>query len=71
MPKSISRRELVTRFRKLGFDGPFSGGRHLFMVKGRLKVRIPNPHGKDIPTFLVNEILKQAGIAKKEWDSLL
>jgi len=71
MPKSISRRELVIRFRKLGFDGPYSGGRHLFMAKGELKVHIPNPHGKDIPTFLVNEILKQAGIAKKEWDSLL
>ncbi|MBI4158423.1 MAG: type II toxin-antitoxin system HicA family toxin [Candidatus Yanofskybacteria bacterium] len=68
MPKAISHRELVKKFRKLGFDGPYSGGRHLFMVKGLLKIRIPNPHGKDIPAFLVNEILRQAGILKKEWD---
>jgi len=68
MPKNISHRELVSRFRKLGFDGPYSGGRHLFMVKGELKVRIPNPHGKDISVSLVNEILKQAGISKKDWD---
>jgi len=54
MPRNLSHRELVIKFRKLGFDGPYSGGRHLFMVKGALRVRIPNPHGKDIPTFLVN-----------------
>ena len=68
MPKNVSHRELVRRFRELGFDGPYSGGRHLFMIKGKLKVHIPNPHGKDISTSLVNEILKQAGISKKEWD---
>jgi len=71
MVKNISWRKLIQKFRRLGFDGPYSGGRHLFMAKGKLKVHIPSPHGKDIPTFLVNEILKQAGIAKKEWDSLL
>ena len=60
MPKNISYRELVRRFRKLGFDGPYSGGRHLFMVKNELKVHIPNPHGKDISVFLINEILRQA-----------
>ena len=68
MPKTISRRELVRKFRKFGFDGPYSGGRHLFMVKGPLKIRVLKPHGKDIPAFLVNEILRQAGISKKEWD---
>ena len=36
MPKNISWRKLVQRFRKLGFDGPYSGGRHLFMIKGEL-----------------------------------
>jgi len=68
MPKNISHRELIRKFRKLGFDGPYSGGRHLFMVKVGLKVRIPNPHGKDVPAFLVSEILRQAGISKKNWD---
>jgi hypothetical protein len=40
----ISRRELIRRFRRLGFEAPISGGRHQFMMKGSLKVRIPNPH---------------------------
>ena len=70
MPKNISWRKLVQKFRKLGFDGPYSGGRHLFMVKDKLKVHIPNPHRSDISKELVAEILKQAGISSKEWDSI-
>ena len=48
MPKPISRRELIRKFQALGWDGPFSGGKHSFMIKGAHKVRIPNPHGGDI-----------------------
>ena len=40
----------------------------LFMIKGKLKVHIPNPHRGDISTGLVAEILRQAGISKKEWE---
>lgn len=68
MPKNISWRKLIKKFRRLGFDGPYSGGRHLFMVKESLKVHIPNPHGKDISKYLVAEILRQGEISAKEWD---
>ena len=38
------------------------------MVKGELKIRIPNPHQmKDVSESLMNEILRQAGISKDEW----
>ncbi|MFA6158030.1 MAG: type II toxin-antitoxin system HicA family toxin [Candidatus Paceibacterota bacterium] len=67
MPKSISLKRLILKFRELGFDGPYSGGRHLFMSKGTLKVRVPNPHKGDISAGLVTEILRQAGISKTEW----
>lgn len=68
---SISRRELIRKFKALGFKGPFSGGRHQFMVRGQQKIRIPNPHRSgDVSISLVKEILRQAGITKKEWDSL-
>jgi predicted RNA binding protein YcfA (HicA-like mRNA interferase family) len=64
----VSRRELVRRFRSLGFTGPVSGGRHQFMQKGSLKVRIPNPHGSGaIDGPLVREILSQAGIRLDDW----
>ena len=61
---------MVRKFRKLGFDGPYSGGRHLFMVKGNLKIRIPNPHRSDINKHLVTEILRQAGISSEDWDNV-
>ncbi len=68
MIKSISWKNLVKRFQELGFDGPFSGGRHLFMSKDSLKVRIPNPHGSDISKALLSEILRQAGISRDTWN---
>jgi len=69
MAKPISRRELIRRFRSLGFTGPISGGRHEFVEKGELKVRIPNPHKSgNIDWSLVKEILRQAGIKTTDWD---
>ena len=68
MPKGSSWRKLVAKFRRLGFDGPYSGGRHLFMVKDELKVRIPSPHRGDISKHLIAEILRQAGITVQEWE---
>lgn len=70
MPKNISWRKLVQNFQKLGFEGPYSGGKHLFMKKGFLKIHIPSKHKGDISAGLVNEILRQAGIDKNEWDKL-
>lgn len=67
---SISRREVVRKFKALGFEGPFSGGRHQFMVKDQLKIRVPNPHGSgDISGGLLSEILRQAGVSRTEWDN--
>lgn len=69
MPSTIQRRELIRKFRSLGYSGPFSGGKHQFMIKGQKKIRIPNPHGSgDIHIGLVIEILRQAGISSDEWD---
>ncbi len=68
MIKSISWAKLVKKFRSLGFDGPYSGGRHLFMVQGGFKIRIPNPHKGDISKSLVLEILRQADISVDEWN---
>jgi len=40
------------------------------MAKDSLKVHIPSKHQGDISAGLVSEILRQAGINKKEWDKL-
>lgn len=63
----VSRTELVRRLRKLGFEGPFSGGNHGFMVRGPITVRVPNPHGSDIGVGLLKRILIQAGLSTDEW----
>ena len=69
MPKPISRREMLRRFKALGWDGPYSGGSHMFMRKGSLVVRIPNPHGGDIDWSLMKRILAQAEINPGQWDA--
>jgi hypothetical protein len=38
------------------------------MVKGTLKIRIPNPHRGDISKHLIAEILRQADIDPSEWE---
>jgi predicted RNA binding protein YcfA (HicA-like mRNA interferase family) len=70
MVASISRKELIRKFRILGYSGPFSGGKHQFMIKGTQKIRIPNPHSSDITTHLLKEILHQAGISSQEWENM-
>ena len=72
MPKfgPIKRKDLIRYLRQLNFTGPFSGGKHQFMVKENLKVKIPNPHKSDIDKNLLNEILKEIGIDKTKWEEL-
>jgi predicted RNA binding protein YcfA (HicA-like mRNA interferase family) len=66
----ISHSKLIRALKKAGFDGPYSGSDHAFMQKSDLTVRIPNPHGSDIGPYLLAEILRQAGISRKEWERL-
>jgi len=66
----IKREELIRYLRVLGFEGPYSGKKHQFMLKGVVRLRIPNPHQKDIGRELLSRILKQAGIDKETWEKL-
>jgi len=66
----VSWRELVRQLSKLGFSGPFWGGKHPFMVQGSLKLHIPRDHGKDISDPLLREILRQAGVDPKRWKAV-
>jgi predicted RNA binding protein YcfA (HicA-like mRNA interferase family) len=65
----IRRRELIACLRRLGFAGPFGGGKHDFMQKGNLVVTIPNPHRGDIGPKLLAILLRQAGISRATWES--
>ena len=58
---------LVKRLNKLGFEGPYSGGKHPFKVKKDLVLTIPNPHKAIISVDLLSRILRQAKISREEW----
>ena len=66
----IKRAELIRYLQILGFEGPFSGGKHQFMLKGVIRLRLPNPHRRDVGRELLSRILKQAGVDKDRWEKL-
>ncbi|MDM7996468.1 MAG: type II toxin-antitoxin system HicA family toxin [Acidobacteriota bacterium] len=64
-----SRRDLIKRLRRLGFEGPYSGGRHEFMLRGIRRLTLPNPHRSEIGVDLLSRLLRQAEIGHEEWES--
>ena len=63
----LSWREFVRRLRELGFEGPYSGGKHPQMRRGVVTVIIPNPHEGDVSVDLLKRLLRQAGVSREEW----
>ena len=66
--KPTTNKDLIKRLQSFGFDGPFPGGKHRFMLKGKIRLTMPNPHRKEISVDLLFRILRQAGISKEEWE---
>ena len=65
---SVSRRKPLTSLLRLGFTGPYSGGRHKFMARGDLVLTIPNPHSGGIGVGHLVAILRQAGVTRAAWE---
>ena len=68
----IKRRDLIYYLRRLGFEGPYPGGNHQYMVKIKESITlwIPNPHQGDIGEALLVRLLKQAKIDRATWERL-
>jgi hypothetical protein len=68
------RREFIRRLRSLGFDGPFSGSRHQFLVFEDNRLTIPSNDEYSIPQLRL--MLREAStilrreISLVEWDRL-
>ncbi|HXY23973.1 MAG TPA: type II toxin-antitoxin system HicA family toxin [Candidatus Acidoferrum sp.] len=68
------RREFIRRLRILGFDGPFSGTRHQFLVYRENRLTIPSNEEYSVPQLKM--MLREAGlilgreISLKEWANL-
>ena len=66
----IKRKDLLYYLKQSGFEAPYSGGKHQFMVRGDLTLRISNPHEADVGRELLARILRQANISRDEWEKL-
>jgi predicted RNA binding protein YcfA (HicA-like mRNA interferase family) len=70
----IKRREFIRRLRSLGFQGPFAGTRHEFLVFGQHRQTIPS--NSEYSTPQLKMLLRQAEtilgrkISLDDWDNL-
>ena len=68
--KPIKRIDLIKILKQAGFDGPYTGGKHEFLIKGELRLILPNPHQGEISKDLLSRLIRQAGLTRKEWENL-
>jgi len=65
------RGDFIRKLRGLGFDGPFSGTRHQFMVFSRKRLAIPSNSEYSVPQLrvLVREVENLLGreVSVEEW----
>ena len=65
---------LIRKLRALGFDGPFSGTRHQFMVLGQHRQTIPTNSEYSVPQIrmLLRQVESILGrkVELSKWDSL-
>jgi predicted RNA binding protein YcfA (HicA-like mRNA interferase family) len=66
----IKRSELVRYLKKLGFEGPYPGKRHEYVLRNGNRLILPNPYRSDISVGLLVKLLKEAEISREEWEEL-
>ncbi len=68
------RTDFIRRLRKLGFDGPYSGAKHQFLVVGQHRLTVPSNAEYSMPQLRM--MLREAGqligrdILLDEWNAL-
>ena len=66
----VSRRVLIDNLRRVGFRGPYPGGRHEFMMGRGVRLILPNPHRGGVSAPFLARILRQARVTRNEWEAL-
>jgi hypothetical protein len=68
------RREFIRRLRVLGFDGPFAGARHQFLILRESRLTIPSNDEYSVPQLrvMIREASELLGreIGLDEWNRL-
>lgn len=72
--RRCKRRDFIHRLRKLGFNGPYSGTRHQFMVYQQHRLAIPSSTEYSVPQLrmMLREVGEIMGrqISAEEWKRL-
>ena len=68
------RNDFMRRLRQLGFDGPYSGAKHQFMIFGQHRLTIPSNKEYSVPQLrmMLREVEAVTGreITPDEWEDL-
>ena len=68
------RRDFIRRLRRIGFEGPFSGTRHQFMVYGHQRLAIPSNSEYSVPQLRMMlqevEAIIEHEVTPGEWNNL-
>jgi hypothetical protein len=72
--KPCKRKVFIRRLRQIGFDGPYSGTRHQFMVYRNHRMSIPSDLEYSVPKLrmMLNEAesIIDRSISSDEWNGL-
>jgi hypothetical protein len=72
--RPVKRRDFIRKLRALGFEGPYSGTRHQFMVSGQHRQTIPTNPEYSVPQIrmLLRQVESIIGrpVSTDEWESL-
>lgn len=73
--RPCKRKDFIKRLKALGFEGPFSGTRHQFMVTERHRLAVPSNTEYSVPQLKMMlaevECILGRGISSDEWEALL
>lgn len=68
------RRDFIRRLRKIGFDGPYSGARHQFLIFREHRLSVPSNPEYSVPQLrmMLQEVEGIIGrhISTEEWNNL-
>ena len=69
------RTDFIRRLRMLGFEGPYSGARHQFLIRANHRLTIPSNAEYSVPQLRVLlrdvEAIIGRGLTQEGWDSLV
>ncbi len=72
--RPLKRREFIHKLRELGFEGPYSGTRHQFMIFGAYRQTIPTNVEYSVPQIrtLVRQVetIIERKISPEYWEEL-